>query len=119
LLGITVEGKSTFEIVDSWRESNDLCIGEVNIRRHDSLDADPVDVGDEFSEYVELLRSLVRHPAVESLTEDIQFDDLREISWRLSELLPVSNKEKQTLLELDDPLTRLEQVELFMAALNK
>lgn len=119
LLGITAEGFGTFEVVDCWREPSELCIGEVSFRAEDSVDADPVDVGEAFTDYVELLQTLARHPAVESLKLDVQYDNLREISWRLSELLPVTNRQKQTLLEIEDPLVRLEQVELYIGSANK
>ena len=96
LLGITVEGKSTFSIIDSWREKNNLCMAEVSFRSDDSTNAEPIEVGDEFQEYVELLKGLAVHPMVEDLNIEISFENLREIAWCLAELLPVSNKEKTT-----------------------
>ena len=119
LLGITVEGRKTFRIVESWREENDLCVAEVQFQEHDGVDSEPVEVGEEFQEYVELLQGLARHPAIEELKLDVKFENLREIAWRLSELLPISNRDKQGLLEIADPITRLEQIELFISALNQ
>ena len=119
LLGITVEGQTTFKIVESWREESDLCKAEVLFREHDSVDSDPVDVGEQFQEYVELLQGLSKHPAIEELKLNIRFENLREIAWRLSELLPISNRDKQALLELSDPFDRLEQIELFIRAMNQ
>lgn len=119
LLGITAEGEKTFNVIESWRQDNDLCMAEVVFRDYDSVGAEPVEVGDDFQDYVELLEGLSRHPAVEELKLDVRFDNLREIAWRLSELLPISNREKQSLLELEDPLVRLEQIELYISALNR
>lgn len=119
LLGITVEGKSTFTIVELWREKNNLCMAEVTFRPDDSVDAEAIEVGDEFQEYVELLKGLSAHPMVEDLNIDISFENLREIAWCLAELLPVGNKEKQAILELRDPINRLEQIELYIAAMNQ
>jgi Lon protease-like protein len=119
LLGITVEGQTTFKIVESWREDNDLCKAEVVFRDFDSVNSDPVDVGEQFQEYVDLLQGLSRHPAIEELKLNISFENLREIVWRLSELLPISNRDKQTLLELSDPFDRLEQIELYIRAMNQ
>ena len=119
LLGITVEGQTTFKIVESWREENNLCRGEVVLREQDSQDAEPVDVGEQFQEYVDLLQGLARHPAIEELKLDISFDNLREIAWRLSELLPIGNREKQALLELTDPFDRLEQIEIYINSINQ
>jgi len=119
LLGITVEGQTTFQIVESWREDNDLCKAEVVFRDFDSVNSDPVDVGEQFQEYVDLLQGLSRHPAIEELKLNISFENLREIVWRLSELLPISNRDKQALLELSDPFDRLEQIELYIRAMNQ
>jgi Lon protease-like protein len=68
---------------------------------------------------VELLQGLSKHPAIEELKLDIRFENLREIAWRLSELLPISNREKQSLLELTDPFDRLEQIELYVSAMSQ
>jgi Lon protease-like protein len=119
LLGITVEGKSTFSIVESWREKNHLCKADIHFNTEDSMDAEPVDVGEEFQDYVELLKGLSAHPMVEDLNLDISYENLREIAWCLAELLPVSSREKQALLEIMDPMQRLEQIELYIAAMNQ
>jgi Lon protease-like protein len=119
LLGITAEGRSTFRIVESWRESDHLCKALVAFRPMDSVNAESVEVGEEFIEYVELLRGLAKHPAIEELKLDMRFENLREVAWRLSELLPIANKEKQALLEQVDPIARLEQIELYISALNQ
>jgi Lon protease-like protein len=119
LLGITAEGRSTFRIIESWSEANNLCKAVVSFRVMDSIAAESVEVGEEFIEYVELLRGLARHPAIEEMKLDMRFENLREIAWRLSELLPIGNREKQALLELIDPIARLQQIELYISALNQ
>lgn len=119
LLGITAEGKRTFSINESWREKNNLCRADVTFRPEDSVDAEPIEVGDEFQDYVELLKGLASHPMVDDLNLEISFENLREIAWCLAELLPVSNREKQAILEISDPINRLEQIELYIAAMNQ
>lgn len=119
LLGITAEGRCTFRVVETWREANNLCRAVVTRRYQDSVDAEALEVGDEFLEYVELLRGLARHPAIEELRLDVSFENLREVAWRLSELLPIANREKQTLLELADPFARLQQIELYINSMNQ
>src|SRR5690606_16090057 len=76
LLGITVEGRHTFRIENSWRQPNELCMADVLFRLHDGVTAEPVEVGEDFQDYVMLLRSLSRHPAVEELKLDMRFDNL-------------------------------------------
>lgn len=119
LLGITAEGRSTFRVMETWRELNNLCKAAVEFREQDSVDAEVLPVEDDFAEYVDLLRGLSRHPAIEELKLNVSFDNLREVAWRLSELLPIGNREKQALLELVDPIARLEQIELYINAMNK
>jgi len=119
LLGITAEGRCTFRVVETWREANNLCRAVVTRRYQDSVDVEALEVGEEFLEYVELLRGLARHPAIEELRLDVSFENLREVAWRLSELLPIANREKQTLLELADPFARLQQIELYINSINQ
>lgn len=119
LLGITAEGRTTFRVVETWREPNNLCRAVVKFRQQDSVDAERLEVGEEFTEYVELLRNLARHPAIEELSLNVSFENLREVAWRLSELLPIPNKEKQVLLELADPFARLQQIELYINSINQ
>lgn len=119
LLGITAEGRSTFHVMETWRETNNLCKAMVELRPQDSVTAEAIEVGDEFVEYVDLLRGLARHPAIEELKLDMSFENLREVAWRLSELLPIGNRERQTLLEQADPIARLQQIELYISAMNQ
>lgn len=119
LLGITAEGRCTFRVLETWREANQLCRGVVSFRHQDGIEAEPLEVGEEFEEYVDLLRGLAKHPAIEELRLDVSFENLREVAWRLSELLPIANRQKQTLLELADPFARLQQIELYINSINQ
>lgn len=118
LLGITAEGTQTFQVVETWRESSQLCRATVRYRAKDSVGADRLDVTDDYIEYVELLKGLSRHPAIENMRLDVIFDDLREVAWRLSELLPISYAEKQSLLEVEDTFDRLQKIELYISAMS-
>ena len=119
LLGITVEGRCTYRVLETWREADQLCRAVVQFSLDDSVEAEPLEVGEEFVEYVDLLRGLARHPAIEELRLEVSFENLREVAWRLSELLPIGNREKQTLLEMTDPFARLQQIELYINAMNQ
>jgi uncharacterized protein len=119
LLGITAEGRRTFQLVENWSESNKLCRAVVRFRPQDAVTAPAVEVDEDFMEYVELLRGLARHPMIADMKLDVSFDNLREVAWRLSELLPIANKEKQKLLELEDPIARLQQIELYINAMSQ
>lgn len=118
LLGITAEGKHTFQLVDTWRENNQLCRARVRYRAIDSIGAAPLEVTEDYFEYVELMRGLSRHPAIENMNLDVVYSDLREVTWRLSELLPITHKEKQSLLEVEDTFDRLQRIELYISAMT-
>ena len=49
------------------------------------------------------------------MPEPHAFDDAEWIGYRLTEVLPVPNLAKQKLLELENPLTRLEILERYLA----
>ena len=66
---------------------------------------------------VDLLHNLVRHPLVEELNLQIDYADLRELGWRLSELIPMEMTRKQELLELDDAYDRIEEIEKIVSDL--
>lgn len=119
LLGITVEGVKSFRILDFWQEGNQLCRGEVAFREEDSIEAGTIDISLEYSGYVELLKGLSQHPAIQELKLDIDFTDLREVAWRLSDLLPIATDSKQELLEMDNAYSRLDMIEEILNAINE
>ena len=41
----------------------------------------------------------------------IDYSDLRQLGWRLSELIPLGINVRQELLEMNDPLERLSKIE--------
>jgi Lon protease-like protein len=54
---------------------------------------------------------LVSHPVISQLGMTIEYDDLRQLGWRLSELIPLSLERKQALLELQDTYERIREIE--------
>ena len=104
LLGISCVGDRKFRIRRLWRAADGLNMGEV-----DWLAAEPeIPLPQEY----EQLGSTVRR-ALEELAEhyqhvDKKFDDASWVGARLTELLPIELNDKQALLELDDPIGRLE-----------
>jgi len=59
----------------------------------------------------ELLQLLEKHPAVQEMKLQIDYDNLWDLGWRLSELIPVATEIRQELLELDDPWERIQLLE--------
>jgi len=65
------------------------------------------------------LKALFRHPVVRELDMDVDYDDARDVGWRLTELLPLDKQEKQRLVELQAPLERLERLLGLLEALEE
>ena len=104
LLGISCVGESKFRVQRVWRAPDGLNMGEVAWL--DSEPALPLP-----AEYARLGATVRR--AIDELSQQYQhveknFDDAAWVGARLTELLPIELIDKQVLLELDDPLVRLD-----------
>lgn len=104
LLGISCVGERKFRVSRVWRASDGLNMGEVTW-----LPAErEVVLPEQYGHLAETVRR-----AIEDLSEHYEhverkFDDAGWIGARLAELLPIELADKQALLELDDPIERLD-----------
>lgn len=114
LLGITAEGEFKVAVTRSWRAPDGLNMGEVVRLPEEPEDALP----SARAELASVLRALLRHPVINSLEMNVDFSSAREVGWRLIELLPLDRPEKQQLLELQDPLERLERLQALLDAME-
>jgi uncharacterized protein len=104
LLGISCIGERRFRVQRVWREPDGLNMGAVEWFPPAPAVALP-------EAYARLATTARR--ALAELEEHYQhverhFDDAAWVGNRLSELLPIELADKQALLELDDPLARLD-----------
>ena len=104
LLGISCVGEHKFRVQRLWRAADGLHMGEVNWL--------PPERELPLPEMYAHLGATVRR-ALDDLAEHYQhvarkFDDAAWVGARLTELLPIELNDKQALLELDDPIERLE-----------
>lgn len=114
LLGIMVEGKRKFRISEIHEQEDKLMLAEVEYMAEEEKSALPADK----NYLADLLHSLAEHEAVRDLGLSIDYDDARDVGWRLTELIPFANSEKQKLAELNDPLTRLDELARVVARLQ-
>jgi Lon protease-like protein len=103
LLGISCVGVRKFSVQRVWRASDGLNMGEVAWL--------PVEPELPLPAECERLATALRR-ALDELSEHYEnverkFDDASWVGARLAELLPIDLAEKQALLELDDPVERL------------
>ena len=105
-LGIIVKGGGKFRVVSTREQADHLLLGVVEY-----LPAEPVvAVGNEHEPLVDILRELVKHPGVQKLGLEIDFADARSVGARLAELLPIEPEIKQSLLQLQLPRERLQEL---------
>lgn len=107
LLGITTTGRQRYLIDTTRMRDNGLMIAEVNVFEP----AAPINVPEEFS-----VLAMVCGRFMEQLGDrypDFEPADLDNAEWvgfRMAELLPYDMEEKQVLLQIDDPLERLQLI---------
>ena len=105
LLGITAKGRQKFIIKTTRMRDNGLLMGEVELLDEGTV----VEVPEQYS-----VLSMVTARFMELMGDqyrNFQPGQLQNASWigyRLAELLPLENEEKQVLLQIGDPLERLQ-----------
>lgn len=105
LLGISALGRQRFIIQTTRMRDNGLLMGEVELLDEGNV----VEVPEQYS-----VLSMVTARFMELMGDqyrNFQPGQLQNASWigyRLAELLPLENEEKQVLLQIGDPLERLQ-----------
>lgn len=110
LLGITVQGGKRFRILHTRIRKNRLMEGDVEIIDDNEDEELPV----EYQLLSDLLRQIADKFKLAHLSEHAKYLDANWVGCRLAELLPFELDEKQMLLELDDPLQRLQQIQTML-----
>ena len=104
LLGITCRGTQRFRVVDSHLQDDGLHVAHIDLMPTDPV----VGLPEEFGRYAELLEQAL--PQMGDFFKHLQphYDDAAWVSGRLAEIMPIGLQDKQHLLELDNPLERLQ-----------
>ena len=104
LLGLSCIGEQRFRIRSRGRQADGLNLAEV-----DWLASEPaVAVPARHARLSELLKSVLPQLGEVYTGIEMQLDDAAWVGHRLAEILPIPLPEKQTYLEMDDPIQRLE-----------
>ena len=111
ILLASVRGGQRFRILTTQLQADGLLRAEVELLPEQS--AEPVP--EAWSGLVHLLRRVAADLGPERLPEPHAFDDALWVGYRLTEIVPVQALAKQKLLELDDPLVRLEILHTYLA----
>ncbi len=104
LLGITTRGTRRFRVIEQRVQEDGLHLAKIEL-----LALDPcVPLPEEFERYARLLEQAL--PQMGDFFKHLQprYDDAAWVSGRLAEVVPIPLDEKQRILEMDDPLERLQ-----------
>ncbi len=114
LLGIVVEGGCKFRIHKTWEQEDRLLRGLV-----ETLPAEPAGtLGEADQPLIDILKALLKHPMVEKLGLEVDFEDAGAVSRQLAQLLPVEPEIKQSLLQLGSPTERLNELRRLVTRLR-
>jgi Lon protease-like protein len=108
LLGLSCLGRQRFRIITRSRQADGLNLGEVNW-----IEAQPaLPVPERHARLPELLRRVLPQLGEVYAGIDMRLDDAAWVGHRLAEILPLPLADKQSYLEIDDPLERLDRLAL-------
>jgi Lon protease-like protein len=110
-----VEGQGKVSVVCSWQQDDGLNVGDVECL----VAEDVLMIPERYAELPSVLKALFLHPVIRDLGMEVDYDDARDVGWRLTELLPLDKQEKQRLVELQDPLERLGRLNDLLEALEE
>lgn len=110
ILMITAQGGRRFRIIETQVGDGHLLEGTVELL----AEAGPTPLPQERERLLPLLQRIVGDLGPERIPEPHRYDDAEWVGYRITEVLPIQNLAKQKLLELDDPISRLEILQKYL-----
>jgi Lon protease-like protein len=110
ILMITAHGGRRFRIIETRLGANNQLEASVELL----AETGPTPLPPERQRLLPLLRRVATDLGNERLPEPHRYDEAEWVGYRITEVLPIQNLAKQKLLELDDPLARLEILEKYL-----
>ena len=110
ILMITALGGRRFRIIETSLGANNQLEASVELL----AETGPTPLPPERQRLLPLLRRVANDLGNERLPEPHRYDEAEWVGYRITEVLPIQNLAKQKLLELDDPLARLEILEKYL-----
>lgn len=107
LLGVTALGDRRFRLKSAHRQADGLNIGDVEVMEPD----EPAALPEECRNMAQILAGVLGNLGKLYESLDKHYEDASWVAYRFAEILPVSPEEKQRYLEIEDPVTRLRDVE--------
>ncbi|MCI0508163.1 MAG: LON peptidase substrate-binding domain-containing protein [Gammaproteobacteria bacterium] len=114
MLCITAQGKQRFHILSKSVQPNQLTVADVELLPNETEQKIP----GAYLPAVEILRKLLDQLGYPFARLEKHYEDAGWVSGRLAELLPLRLEHKQYLLQMHDPLQRLERLWQLMEELE-
>lgn len=111
ILMLSVRGGRRFRIISQSTAADGLLNAQVELLE----ERDNLPVPEAQQSLLPLLKKVVVDLGTEKVPEPHAFDDAAWVGYRLTEIVPVQALAKQKLLELDDPLSRLEILHTYLS----
>ena len=107
LLTLRVRGRRRFHVQQTRVRDNGLIVASVDWREPDPDD----DLRPQHAVLALVLEHILEQVDGEhARAQALRLDDAAWVGWRLVELLPLSDRQRQALLQEDDPHARLDQI---------
>ena len=113
MLGITVKGEHRIRISEVRVRSNGLLEGDIVLD-----DEAVIGISEPYRPFSELLYEIASRHELALADDTEKFEDACWVSQRLAELLPFDLPIKQSLLEMDDALRRLDYMRVVLEKIN-
>jgi uncharacterized protein len=110
LLGITIAGDSSFDLLSTHTLASGLVMGEVEM----SAPREPEPLCVEWRPMEDVLRSLETHPHVQRMGLDIDYNNAWEVGYTLIQLLPLDESLKYELLGADTLQAMMEELDILL-----
>ncbi|MCH8079123.1 MAG: LON peptidase substrate-binding domain-containing protein [Proteobacteria bacterium] len=107
LLEIVVEGRQRFRLLEQRERANHLAEGDVQLIDDDDCEELPV----QYQLLSDLLRQIAEKFELSYQLDHEKFEDAVWVGYRLSEVLPLESEERQALLEINNPVNRLQHIQ--------
>ena len=111
ILMLAVHGTQRFRIIEQHAQTDGLLRARVELID----DIDPRPVPEALRALLPLLEKIVNDLGPTRMPPPYAYDDASWVGYRLTEIAPVQPLAKQKLLELDDPVARLEILHAYFA----
>ena len=115
LLGITVKGLNKVEISDRWKQDDELLIATITKIKEigEDLSEEP-----SYKEVWSMLLEISEHPEIKKLNLEIDLKNAINVSYILGSLLPLTPQEKQTMLEFESSVEKLDYLKSIIKKLG-